>query len=173
MGKSVHIHFRPNLNSNERLNCARVCEYGNENVIKIGNQKLKKVDKVKFLGIIIDDKLNWEPHIDHLAQKLKSSIIMIKCIMKFIPNSEYNKMYDALFKSNISYCISSWRAIPNYKLKSIFSIQKRCIRLLFGTQYSYDHAGYYATCARVHTYQQHTSPRNFCLEHTKPFFYCF
>ena len=63
MGKSVHMHFRPNLNSNERLTCARVCEYGNENVIKIGNQKLKKVDKVKFLGIIINDKLNWEPHI--------------------------------------------------------------------------------------------------------------
>ena len=167
MGKSVHMHFRQNLNSNERLTCARVCEYGNENVIKIGNQKLKKVDKVTFLGIIIDDKLNWEPHIDHLAQKLKSSIIMIKRIMKFIPN---NKIYDALFKSHLSYCISSWAAIPNYKLQSIFSIQKRCIRLLFGTQYSYDHAGYFAKCTRVRTYQQHTSPRNYCLEHTKPLF---
>ena len=49
------MHFRPNLNSNERLTCAIVCEYGNENVIKIGYQKLEKVDKVKFLGIIIDD----------------------------------------------------------------------------------------------------------------------
>ena len=84
----------------------------------------KKVDKVKFLGIIIDDKLNWEPHVDHLAQKLKSSIIMIKRIIKFIPNSEYNKIYDALFKSHLSYCISSWGAIPNYKLQSIFVIQK-------------------------------------------------
>ena len=46
------------------------------NVIKIGNQKLKKVDEVKFLGIIFDDKLNWEPNIDHLAQKLNSSIFM-------------------------------------------------------------------------------------------------
>ena len=90
MDKSVHMHFRPNLNTNKRLNCARVCEYGNENVINIGNRKLKKVDKVKFIGIIIDDKLNWEPHIDHLAQKLNSSIIMIKPITKFIPNSEYN-----------------------------------------------------------------------------------
>ena len=51
------MHFRPNLTANERLTCARICEYGNENSIKIGNQKRKKVDKVKFLGIIIDDKL--------------------------------------------------------------------------------------------------------------------
>ena len=32
--------------------------------MSIGNQKLKKLDKVKFLGVIIDDNLNWEPHID-------------------------------------------------------------------------------------------------------------
>ena len=126
MGKSVHMHFRPNQIANERLTCARGCEYDNENGMKIGNQKLKKVDQVKFLGIIIDDKLNRKQHIDHLAQKLNSSIIMIKRIMKFIPNSEYNKMYDVLFESHLSYCISSWGAIPNYKLQSIFLIQKRC-----------------------------------------------
>ena len=44
------MHFRPNINANERLNCARVSEYGNENVIKIGNLKLKQVDKVKSLA---------------------------------------------------------------------------------------------------------------------------
>ena len=126
MGKSVHMHFRPNLNSNERLTCARVCEYGNENVIKIGNQKLKKVDKVKFLGIIIDDKLNWEPHIDHLAQNLKSSIIMIERIMKFTPNYEYNKTYDALFKPHLSYCISSWgrEQSPTINYKVSFQSKK-------------------------------------------------
>ena len=40
---------------------------------------------------------------------------MIKRIMKFIPNSEYNKIYDALFKSHLSYCISNnLSAIINY-----------------------------------------------------------
>ena len=40
MGKSVYMHFRPSLNASERLTCARVREYGSENVIRIGNQKL-------------------------------------------------------------------------------------------------------------------------------------
>ena len=48
-------------------------------------------------------------------------------------------------KLHLSYCISSWGAIPNSKLQSVFAIQKRCIRLLFCTEYSYDHTGYYAT----------------------------
>ena len=170
MNKSVHMHFRPNLNASERLTCAKVRKNGSENILKIGNKKLKKVDKVKFLGVIIDNKLNWEPHVDHLTKKLNSSIVLIKRIMKFIPKSEYMKIYDALFKSHLSYCISSWGAIPNSKLQSVFAIQKRCIRLLFGTEYLYDHTGYYATCVGARTYQHHMSPKNYCLEHTKPLF---
>ena len=170
MGKSVHMHFRPNFNSNERKTCARAREYDSEDFVKIGCQKLKKVDKVKFLGVIIDDKLNWEPHIDHLTQKLNSSIVMIKRIIKFIPKSEYSKIYDALFKSHLSYCISTWGGIHSSKLQGLFSIQKRCVRLLFGTEYSFDHAGYYETCARARSFNDHQSDKNYCLEHTKPLF---
>ena len=170
MSKSVHMHFKPSINFSDRLTCARVREHGSEPVIKIGNQKLKKVDQVKFLGVIIDEDLKWEPHVQHLSQKLKSALVMIKRIIKFIPRSEYIKIYDALFKSHLCYCISSWGGIPSSKLQCIFSIQKRCIRLLFGTEYSYDHSGYYETCARARKYEEHISGKNFCLEHTKPLF---
>ena len=44
------------------------------------------------------------------------------------------------------------------------------MRLLFGTEYSYDHSGYYETCARARTFEEHTSQKNVCLEHTKPLF---
>ena len=94
---------------------------------------------------------------------------MIKRI-KFIPRSEFKKIYDALFKSHMSYCISSCGGVSDYKLQSIFAIQKRCVRLLFNGKCSYDNAEYYATCARVRTYKEHTSPKNYCLEHTKLIF---
>ena len=139
-------------------------------MIRIADQKLKKVDKVKFLGIIIDGQLNWELYIQHLSEKLNASIIMIKRIIKYIPKSEYMKIYDGLFKSHLSYCISCWGGIPNSKHEILFRIQKRCISLLFGLQYSFDHAGFYETCARERTYQEHKLPKQHCLEHTKPLF---
>ena len=108
--------------------------------------------------------------IEHLKDKLLSSIVIIKQIKKFIPKSEYLKLYNALFQSHISYCISSWGGISRYKLDRLFSIQKRCIRLLFGNEINYDHSQYYETCARCRTYQQHKSKINYILEHTKPIF---
>ena len=35
---------------------------------------------------------------------------------------------------------------------------------------SFDHAEFYETCARVRTYAEHKSPKDFTLEHTKPLF---
>ena len=90
--------------------------------------------------------------------------------MKIIPKSQYPKLYDALFKSHISYCISSWGGISCNKLSSLFSIQKRCIRLLFGKIPTYDHATYYETCARARSFAEHMAKKNYQLEHTKPIF---
>ena len=98
------------------------------------------------------------------------SINIIKRIMKFIPKSEYHKLYDALFKSHLSYCISCWGGISRNKLSPLFILQKRCIRLLFGKIPTFDHATFYETCARTRTYDEHMAKKNYQLEHTKPLF---
>ena len=165
--KSVYMHFRPKMNLIERQTCARARI---EKSLKLANHNLKKVTKTKFLGVMIDDQLAWDAQIEYLKVKLLSSIVVIKRIKKFIPKSEYLKLYYALFQSHISYCISCWGGVSQNKLESVFSIQKRCIRLLFGKEIGFDHAEYYATCARVRTYEQHIAKKNFALEHTKPIF---
>ena len=48
----------------------------------------------------------------------------IKRIKPFIPKTEYGKFNNALFMSHLSYCISCWVGIPNYKMGKIFSIKK-------------------------------------------------
>lgn len=168
--KSVHMHFRPNLNHEQRLTCARTRGYDSWNCLKLGGMKIKQVDKVKFLGVIIDENINWGAQIEHVKQKLNVSIVIIKRIKKFIPESHYMKLYDALFKSHISYCISCWGGIAHSRLASLFSIQKRCIRILFGKNVSLDCKEYYETCARARTYQQHIAIKDYTLEHTKTLF---
>ena len=166
LNKSVYMHFRPGRNSS----CARSREFGSDKTLNLSGHTLTRVDKVKFLGVVIDNELSWEYHIEHLKEKLIASIAIIKRIMKFIPKSEYHKLYDSLFKSHLSYCISSWGGGPAYRLSSLFSIQKRCVRLLFGKKPSSDHSAYYETCARARTFSEHMTKKNYKLENTKPIF---
>ena len=167
--KSCFIHFKPNL-SRAQQTCARARPFNRNHSLFLNDVKLEKVQSTKFLGVVIDERMSWEPHLENLATKLNSCIVTIKRIRNCVPKSEYMKLYNALFMPHLTYCISSWGGVPDYKLNRIFAIQKRCIRMLFGKKLNYDCEEFYLTCARARTYAQHRESKSFSLEHTKPIF---
>ena len=58
LSKCAHMYFRPNLNYRERMKCVRSECYDPTLTLSVNGQKVKQVDKIKFLGIIIDDQLS-------------------------------------------------------------------------------------------------------------------
>ena len=86
--------------------------------------KVKQVDRIRFLGVIIDDKLTWDAQIEHLENKLISTIVLIKHIKKFIPSSHYLKIYHCLFLSHLTYGITCWGGAYTSKLKSYLTSKK-------------------------------------------------
>ena len=81
LSKCAHTYLRPNLNNNERNACARSNVYLNAScILSLNGKKVKKVDKIKFLGVIIDDQLSWNDQIEHFENKLLSTIALIKRI---------------------------------------------------------------------------------------------
>ena len=121
----------------------------------------------------MDDELSWEPYADYLVTKLNSCIVTIKRIKPFISKAEYVKIYNALFLSHLTYGISCYGGIPSYKLNKVFSIQKRCVRLLFGKQFTFNHHEFYLICAWTRSFEEQLGPKSFCLKHTKLLFILF
>ena len=70
----------------------------------------------------------------------------------------------------LTYGITCWGGTYKSKLQRIFNLQKRCVRILFGEIYSFDHPEYYSTCARAKTFTEHMAQKDYALEHTKPIF---
>ena len=116
LSKCAHMYFRPNLNYRERMKCARSECYDPTLTLSVNGQKVKQVDKIKFLGVIIDDQLSWNDQIKYVENKLMSTIVLIKRIKKFIPSSHYFKIYHSLFISHLTYGISCWGGICPSKL---------------------------------------------------------
>ena len=91
LGKCCYIHFEPpqTYRARTRGTCARTRSYNKRKAdcpkIKIDGQTIKEVTSTKFLGLIIDNKLSWVPHIDMLYKKLKSATGILNRIMKCIP----------------------------------------------------------------------------------------
>ena len=70
LSKCAHMYFKPNINNNERMSCARSQNYDINLKLSINGVKVKQVDRIRFLGVIIDDKLTWDAQIEHLENKL-------------------------------------------------------------------------------------------------------
>uniref|UniRef100_A0A3P9L4Z8 Reverse transcriptase domain-containing protein n=1 Tax=Oryzias latipes TaxID=8090 RepID=A0A3P9L4Z8_ORYLA len=64
------------------LNKTKVMFFGNYNAnkelsIEINNVFIERVTEIKFLGVFIDDKLSWKPHIRHIQTKVSKSISIV------------------------------------------------------------------------------------------------
>ena len=67
--KTKCIVFRP---SQRRINC--------NIVISIDDQHIDRAKETVFLGVILDENLNWKSQISHIATKVSKSIgIIYKC----------------------------------------------------------------------------------------------
>ena len=104
----------------------------NESPIWIGKSKIKMVTDAKYLGVYLDQKLTWRVHIDKLSKKLASSIAVLKRISTYIPSDCRKSLYHTLFESHINYGISVWGKTCKRNIDTIFRLQKKCTRILFG-----------------------------------------
>ena len=53
-------------------------------VIKIEGHKIDEVQNTKFLGVYLDNKINWKLHIDYIAGKVSSAIGMTAKVRQFL-----------------------------------------------------------------------------------------
>lgn len=100
-------------------------------VIKVlyNNTLLDEVDSTKFLGIMIDTKLNWKAHIEYLSKRLSSSAYALYKLAPELNPDALLTAYHGIVASVLRYGIIFW---GNSTDKDIaFKAQKRCIRAMF------------------------------------------
>ena len=102
----------------------------NELALEINNVVLPRVAATKFLGIIIDDKLSWKPHIQSVKSKLSSVLSIMYKASKLINTTGMYTLYCSLFHPYLSYCNEIWGNTYTSNVKCLFTLQKKAIRLI-------------------------------------------
>ena len=138
--------------------------------VNIDGHEIPEVISTKYLGITIDSKLSWLPHIEALHKKLKSACGILKRIMPNIPSEHYKQLYFALFESHLTYCITVFGNANTNFTDRLFATQKHCIRILFGDLKAF--LDKQRTCCRARPFEsQRLGHEYYCKEHTKPLFH--
>ena len=100
--------------------------------IKIHDMDIVRTSEFNFLGLIINDKMNWKTHTKHIANKISRSIGILNKMKHFLPLSVLKTMYNSLILSHFTFCITAW----GFESSRLFKLQKKAVRIITGSKYN-------------------------------------
>lgn len=108
--------------SGARANC--------EIKLSLNGAEIERVYETKFLGVIIDYKLCWKPHIEYIKRKLSKSIAILYKTRDLLNKKCLHILYCSLIMTDMSYCVEVWGNVYKTNIDSIIKLQKRAIRII-------------------------------------------
>ena len=98
--------------------------------ISVGNQNIVKVKEANFLGVILDENLNWKSEISHVANKVAKSIGIISRCSFFLPKSSLRMLYYSLIYPYFYYCNIVWASTYKVISAALLSCKSALLELL-------------------------------------------
>lgn len=104
---------------------------------------IEQVRQATYLGLIIDNRLNWGPHIEKICDKLRALLAKFNIIKYKVPYRILLNMYKALAASIISYGITSYGRTYKTHLEKIYTLQIRLLKVIVPTKVKQSYRGEY------------------------------
>ena len=121
--KEMHIHFL--CNSNCLIN-----------PIIIGGNVLERVNTYKILGVITENDLKWNCHVDYVIKTACKKLYSLRVLRR----ARVWRIYLSTIRPVLEYAEPVWQDISAYLSEAIERVQKRALNIIYPEAESYAHA---------------------------------
>ena len=105
--------------------------FDNTNIeVEIGNEKISSTSSVKLLGVHIDDKLNFNEHINKIYKSAGNQLNALIRVKPFLGLKEKEVLVNSFIHSNFNYCPLVWMLSHKKSPDKTESLHKRALRFL-------------------------------------------
>ena len=128
------------------INCKKTkfCLYGMRSIIRIGkmldiklslnNQILEQVCSYKYLGLILDEHLNYNKHIKEMNKLVAHKLYLMSKIRKYITETACINIFKTMVLSLIEYCDIIYAGTSQGNLTNIDNLFYRGLRICVNNQ---------------------------------------
>ena len=101
-------------------------------LLKIDDQQLELVTSHKVLGLVIQNNLKWNNHIESIVTKASKRLHILRVLRQGgVETNDLITIYIALIRSLLEYCCVVWHhALPSYLSQELERIQKRAFKII-------------------------------------------
>ena len=102
---------------------------------RLSGTKINLSKTVKYLGIILDEHLTWDPHLKILSAKVSRATGMLAKIRHYVPTTVLYNIYYAILQSHLTYCCQIWGQNKSHPFIKLSNLQSRALKIIcFKTQ---------------------------------------
>lgn len=98
--------------------------------LKISNKLVECVSEFQYLGLLLNEKLNFDTHFENTCKKMTQRLYMINRYKKLFSPKWRQIFSTSLVLSLVDYCLIVWGNVCNTKLKRINQIILRLAKLV-------------------------------------------
>ena len=102
--------------------------------VRMNLSKIEKSNSVKYLGFLIDNKLNWSAHAQYLSLQLAKCCSMLYQVRGYVTDQTSIMLYSSFACNHISYEITAWGTAADKYLKEIETKLNNIVRTITGNK---------------------------------------
>ena len=106
----------------------------NTPVLTINGSLLERVSTIKFLGVVLNDKLDWKDHKLYIKTKISKNIGIINRCRKILNLDNVLSMYNCFVLPYLTYCLPLWGSLEINNNDIIKKAQNKVIRIMTNTK---------------------------------------
>jgi hypothetical protein len=99
--------------------------------LKINGSDIKRVTDFDFLGVILNEHLTWNNHLEKISKNVSRGLGIINKLRHYFPLYVLKILYFSLIQSHMINGILTW----GFNTTKIFKLQKRAVRLITNNSY--------------------------------------
>ena len=113
-------------------------ENSKELFLSIQEERIDNVQFTKYLGLQMDNYLNWKGHIKALSIKISRAIGCLKHAKNFLTQGSLKTLYSGIVEPHFRYCCSVWDKCGATEKNHLQKLQNRAARILTNIHFDAD-----------------------------------
>jgi len=99
----------------------------------INNHNISPEDNLKYLCVLLDNKLSWKPHVQKVKTQLSRACGVLSQLKHYTTLPVLKVVYNSLIHPYLNYSILNWGRASNVTIQPLIKLQNKAIKIINAT----------------------------------------
>ena len=96
--------------------------------VTLNNHNISPEDNLKYLGVLLDNKLSWKPHVQKVKTQLSRACGILSKLKHYTLPPVLKVVYNSLIHPYLNYSVLNWGRGRNATIQPPIKLQNKAIK---------------------------------------------